>query len=143
MERKTIAIAAPPLGAIEEARQRAQSETAITESYLEKDPHVTAFKDMVNDLMDTYSIQNAKYGTCWLKDGLDARATFVEFSAKYHRLKNMIWENWPLVKDPKYRARVQETLRDAILYLMFTARRLELEVGPTDQELIKKMVDKS
>lgn len=102
-----------------------------------------AFKKIFDDLMETFKIQSEKYNTCWFDDGLDVRATFCEFAAKYQRLKNLIWVNWDKMGDEKHRARVQETLRDAILYLLFAIRRIDLQLGPVSPDLIKKLVDKS
>jgi hypothetical protein len=105
--------------------------------------HVDAFNKNLNNIIETYVIQNAKYGSSWTKDGLDARILFCEIHGKYCRLRQLMWKDWDKIKGSDHRARIVETLNDLILYALMINRRIETEEGAIDPTLVRKMVEKT
>ena len=105
--------------------------------------HIDAFVKNMNDIIETYTIQNAKYGSSWTRDGLDARILFCEIHGKYCRLRQLIWKDWDKIKSADHRARIVETLNDLILYALMITRRIETEEGAVDPTLVRKMVEKT
>ena len=106
--------------------------------------HEKAFFRILMEALRTYANQNPKYGSSWISDGLDCRTLFGELTAKYRRAKSLLWDQWDiLIRDPAHRGRLLETVGDAILYLAMIHRRLDVEVGPVDPEVLEKLRDRS
>jgi hypothetical protein len=104
--------------------------------------HVEYIRSVMDRILETFEMKDESYGSSWLNDGLDFRSPFIEVVTKIQRLKKLLWEDFQEVEFVGPRSRAVETIDDTILYLLLTRRKLELEKGDADPELLKKIRDK-
>lgn len=102
-------------------------------------PYIKDVIDQMVKILDTFVIQDKKYGSSWKNDGLGPKSLFAESTAKHSRLKQLLWLPEPCDIDKE---KTVETLRDRILYDLLTIVKIKLEWG-FDECKVREEVDKT
>jgi len=105
--------------------------------------HAEHFRETADRVLEIYEIKDKFYGGSWINDPLDARALLAEITAKFARIKNLVWDGWDTIDNHEQRSRAVETIDDSILYLMMLSRRLQLEKGEVSSQRLAEMRDES
>ena len=91
-------------------------------------------------ILETFAIQNPKYGDSWLHDELGPKSLYAESHAKQMRLKRLLWDAAEGQADV---AKIVETIRDKVVYDLLTILKINIQWGPIDEAAVRREIDKT